>query len=519
MQTIKKISKSWEVLSITGIILLGAFLRLYKIKDYIVFLGDEGRDALVVYNILHGNLTLLGPTSSVGGFFLGPIYYYFMAPFLFLSRYDPVGPAVMVVLFGLLTIYLIYRIGKEFFSTNAGLISALLYAVSPIVIIYSRSSWNPNVFPFFTLSSLLVLYKAVSKNKWWLFVLSGILMGVNLQIHYLATFVGAIMFFYILLVDFRPRVSWIIESLKRYFLMFAGFLIGFSPFLLFELRHQFANTMHIIDFIFNSPETGAGMQIENIKFVIERLFGGLVISFPLFANFKNFDLNIINIWLFAVFIIASISIGFFVWMFLKSMGNKNNYQKYLLLLIWLVVGVGLFAFYKKSIYDYYLGFLYPLPFLLVGLVLGSVWEQLKNIGKVVVVIVLTVLVLISLNFTQIRVPGNQQVNQMKSISDFVLSKTNNEPFNFAIITAGNSDHAYRYFFRLENRDPVIIQYPGIDPDRKTVTNQLFVVCESVPCSPPGTSQWEIAGFGQAEVVDHWKVNVVEVYKLVHYQGK
>ncbi|MEK9176282.1 MAG: hypothetical protein AAB520_02445, partial [Patescibacteria group bacterium] len=85
MQTIKKISKSWEVLSITGIILLGAFLRLYKIKDYIVFLGDEGRDALVVYNILHGNLTLLGPTSAVGGFLLGPIYYYFMAPFLYLS--------------------------------------------------------------------------------------------------------------------------------------------------------------------------------------------------------------------------------------------------------------------------------------------------------------------------------------------------------------------------------------------------------------------------------------------------
>jgi len=40
------------------------------------FLGDEGRDVLIVYNILHGKLTLLGPTASVGGFFLGPIYYY-----------------------------------------------------------------------------------------------------------------------------------------------------------------------------------------------------------------------------------------------------------------------------------------------------------------------------------------------------------------------------------------------------------------------------------------------------------
>src|SRR3972149_2089102 len=107
-----KFNFSRESFFLTLIIALGAFLRLYKIKDYIVFLGDEGRDALVVYNILHGHITLLGPTSSVGGFFLGPIYYYFMAPFLLLSNYDPVGPAIMVVLFGLATIFLVYQVGR-----------------------------------------------------------------------------------------------------------------------------------------------------------------------------------------------------------------------------------------------------------------------------------------------------------------------------------------------------------------------------------------------------------------------
>lgn len=516
----KKFNFSRESFFLTLIILFGAFLRLYKIKDYIVFLGDEGRDALVVYNILHGHLTLLGPTSSVGGFFLGPIYYYFMAPFLLLFRYDPVGPAVMVALVGLATIYLVYRIGKEFFGSKAGLIASLLYAVSPIVIIYSRSSWNPNVFPFFTVLSLHVLYKAVSKNKLWLFVLTGILMGINLQIHYLATFVGAIMFAFVLFADFKPKVYWLIEILKRYVLMFAGFLIGFSPFLLFEARHQFANSRHIVDFIFNSPETGVGMQFnENIKFVIERLFGGLVISFPTLANFKNFDSNLIHFWLISSFVIAIISVGFFVWMLIKNYKNKNEFLKYLLFLAWLVLGIGLFAFYKKSIYDYYLGFLFPLPFLLIGLVLANVWDKFKTVGKVIVATGLVLMVLISLNFTQIKSPGNQQVNQMKSISEFVLSKTNNESFNFAIITGGNSDHAYRYFFKLENHDPVIIEGLYADPERKSVTNQLFVVCEVVPCSPLGDSSQEIAGFGRAEIADHWKVNVVEVYKLVHYAGQ
>ena len=93
--------KKTEIILLGVIMLLAAFMRLYKVRDYIVFLGDEGRDVMVVRDILHGHLTFLGPTASVGGFYLGPIYYYMMAPFLFLANYDPVGPAIMVALFGI----------------------------------------------------------------------------------------------------------------------------------------------------------------------------------------------------------------------------------------------------------------------------------------------------------------------------------------------------------------------------------------------------------------------------------
>src|SRR3989338_7479898 len=176
LKTSGKIRLTREHLPILSILLIGLFLRTYKIRDYVIFLGDEGRDVLVAYNILHGDLTLLGPTSSVGGFFLGPVYYYLIAPFLWLSKYDPAGPSVMVALFGIATVYLVYKLGSEFFGMRAGLIASFLYAISPIVIIYSRSSWNPNVFPFFTIASLFSLYKAVSRNKISLFVLSGFLM-------------------------------------------------------------------------------------------------------------------------------------------------------------------------------------------------------------------------------------------------------------------------------------------------------------------------------------------------------
>lgn len=89
------------------IILTASFLRLYKIGAYMTFLGDEGRDVIVAREILSGNLTLLGPRASAGDFF-GPIYYYMIAPFLFLMCYDPVGPAIMVALFGIGTVSYIF---------------------------------------------------------------------------------------------------------------------------------------------------------------------------------------------------------------------------------------------------------------------------------------------------------------------------------------------------------------------------------------------------------------------------
>src|SRR3990172_670436 len=198
-------SKKVALVILLAIIILAAFLRLYRISDYLNFLGDEGRDVMVVRNILHGDLTFLGPRSSAGDFYLGPIYYYLMAPFLFLSNYHPVGPAIMDALFRIATVYLIFRIGSEFFGRKAGLIAALLYSISPLVIIHSRSSWNPNVMPFFSIAALYSAYKGIERKNFYLLGLSGVLLGIALQLHYLTIFLGGILFCYILLVEILSK--------------------------------------------------------------------------------------------------------------------------------------------------------------------------------------------------------------------------------------------------------------------------------------------------------------------------
>lgn len=500
-------------------------MRLYRIADYLTFLGDEGRDVLVVWNILHGHPTLLGPTASVGGFFLGPIYYYFMTPFLWLFNYNPVGPAVMVALFGIATVWLVYFLTAKFFSRPAGLIAAFFYAISPLVIAYSRSSWNPNPMPFFSLLCLYTLYLAVIKNKIYLYVTSGILLGIAMQLHYLSTFLGVIVVMYILLnacyMLWAKQKKWtqiIRPVITSYMLFGAGFIIGLSPFLFFEIRHGFTNIRSIFDFIFHSKETGGSLQfLPTVNNVFFRIFARLIVDYPPPEQVTLQGHLTITIWYLSSLSLAIGASIFLVIGFIKSFKDKKEFAQKSLLLMWFVMGILLFGLYKKQIYDYYFAFLFPLPFMLVGALLVWLAKRSKLFLSIAIIIGI-ILTTINLQAIPFRYPPNRQLAQVEGISQFVMDKTNGKPFNFALITGGNSDHAYRYFFTVWGHPPVTIQFVGADPQRKSVTDQLLIVCE-MTCHPLGDSLWEVAGFGQAEIVGQWNVSVVKVYKLAHYKGK
>lgn len=522
LDTIKKKLFQKENIAILLILFLAAFLRIYRISEYLTFLGDEGRDVLVALHILQGDLTLLGPTASVGGFFLGPIYYYMMAPFLFLFNYSPVGPAVMVALFGVATVFLVYHVTREFFGYYPALIAALLYAVSPLVIVYSRSSWNPNTVPFFSLLMLYVLYKGVVRHSLKRIIFSGILFGILLQLHYLSTFLGVIVGVYLLLgvlLHTKKHLQNILLLLKYYAVFAIGTLIGWSPFLAFEVRHGFPNIQSIAKFVFASGDTGGNPRYFIIvQDVFVRLFGRLLLSFPKIEDMHLYPANILQVWGISAYIIGIASILFCFYKLSTVYKKKNgSYLEYLLLLIWLFGGILLFGFYKKPIYDYYLGFLFPLPFILFGGLMSFLLSKGKIITGVTLVFVLGIVIL-NLYFNPFKAQGNNQLKQVRDISEFVLSQTHGKPYNFAVISSGgNSDYAYRFFFETHHMPPVTIQFPGADPERKTITDQLLIVCESNPCKPLGYPLWEVAGFGPAEIVGEWPVSVLKVYKLIHYK--
>jgi 4-amino-4-deoxy-L-arabinose transferase-like glycosyltransferase len=504
------------------VILLGAYLRLYKISEYMTFLGDEGRDMLVVLHmIVNHKWTLLGPTASVGGFFLGPIYYYFMLPFVWLFQLDPSGAAIMVALFGIATIYVVYRCGRDMFDEWVGLIAATLYAVSPLVIAYSRSSWNPNLVPFFATSLIYLLWRSVVRDCPKLLFWIGVILGIGLQLHYLFLFLFAVVGVWYLL--YGRNMKW----LPYYALGVAGFVVGYAPFLAFEIRHGFPNTLSIIRFLQEGKDTGFVFVkfTEILSDVSYRLFGRLVFRLPppeQLVQMKDF-----RQWLWPLGTKLSIVISVIVsilailqlipvpW---KTMGKDMRRWKtaIVLFLVWFVVPLMLFGLYKKGIYDYYFGLFYALPFFMVALVLRLI--AVKPFGKWIAVAALSALVYLNWQGRPFLFTPNNQLNQARSIAEAALSKTDGKPFNFALITGGNSDHAYRFFFERWGRAPVTIENTVIDPDRKTVTDQLIVICELADCKPLGNSLWEVAGFGRAEIEGKWNISFVTIYKLGHYKG-
>ena len=505
-----------HIILVILILLLAAFLRLYMISSYMEFLGDEGRDVLVAKDILSGHLTLLGPRSSAGDFYMGPFYYYLITPFLLLFNYDPVGPAVMVALFGVATVLLVYMVGNKFFGRLAGLFAAALYTVSPLVLAYSHSSWNPDILPFFSLLLMYTVYSAAANSKSWkYFCLSGFLLGICLQLHYLSLFLAVIIAVYIFIIQWLKNKKIVFAPLfKKYLGIVLGAIISLSPFFLFELRHGFLNTRGIITFLFgNSVSYSTNTNFfTTVAQVFFRIFARLVVDFPAPGKAIHFTLTQLIIWGTLAMLLAAGSI-------IVLIKQKKKFVS-LLLGLWLFLSVLLFGVYKKEIYDYLFTFIFTLPFLLIGNFLSYVFYLSKKRRALFMSLSLSMFSIIfaaNLYDNPFRYGPNNQRDQAKGIAQFVISKADNKPYNFALLSKGNSDYGYRYYMEILGHPPVVLENLEKDPRRKSATQQLLIVCEDILCNPIGNPLHDVAAFGRAEIAGVWDVSVVKVYKLVPYK--
>ncbi|OGE72423.1 hypothetical protein A3H40_04225 [Candidatus Daviesbacteria bacterium RIFCSPLOWO2_02_FULL_38_15] len=476
---------------------LASVLRFYRLENYMTFLGDEGRDAIVVKNMLTAfDLPLIGPPTSIGNIYLGPLYYYMMAIPMVIFWLNPVAAAGMNVLIGVLTIILIYILGKNWFGRIAALTASFLYTISPVTIIYSRSSWNPNPAPFFALLGIFGVYKVHTSANFSWFILTGIAMAAALQMHYLAL---------ILIPVFG--VLWILETIlyskgRTVKNLWSGTLLGILSFLLimsplvwFDLRYNFLNYRAITELFANKEAIQPNAFLAVLK------------SIPIFTHklIGRYIAGENTILVYALSILTIFPLGWLI----KNLKKETSWP-FTTLTVWLLIGMLGLSLYQQSIYDHYLGFVNPAPFLLLGWTVQFIFH-LKNrlwglILKLVLALLLVVLTIVNLDKNPLKYPPNNQLERTQAVANFIIRKSENKDFNFALIAKSNYDLAYQFYLDIYGYKPK--QLP-VDK-----TGQLFVVCEDPICDPTHNAKYEVAAFGWSRIDWMEDFKGVKIYRLI-----
>lgn len=468
-----------------GVLILAAFLRFYQLSGYMTFLGDEGRDAIVIKNMLVGHhFPLIGPSTSVGNIYLGPLYYYMMAAPMAIFYLNPVAAAGMNAFIGVLIVAFIYYLGKNWFDRPAALMAAYLYAISPVTIVYSRSSWNPNPAPFFALLGMFSLYRLHKTGNFLWLIMTGLAAGAAIQMHYLAVILIPVLSLLWLYEIFLRKNSLQIKNLLfGTSLGILAFIFTLLPLIIFDLRHDFLNYKAIIKLFGESSAVKADL-ISNIGQIPSLFVNNLVGRYITGANF------------YLTILVSLLIIIAFIY--------KWNFWPRLALGIWLIVGLLGLTFYQQNIYDHYLGFLNPVPFLLFGSA-ATIRIFNKRMVYAGLAIIIALLSIVNFQKNPLLSPSNNQLVRTQEVAKFIIDKTENQDFNFALIAKNNYDSAYQYYLDLYGHKPRQLPFDK--------TDQLFVVCENQICDPTHSPKYEVAAFGMSKI--DWEQNLygVKIYKL------
>lgn len=523
-----------------GIFLLGIFLRAYNFTPWLHFELDQARDATLISEAIEGgpkDLPLLGPRAAGSFLRLGPVFYYIEYVFASVFGNTPQGSAYAILFFAVLAIPASYLLFKRFFSTRLTLALLFILSSSLFMVTYARFAWNPNMLPFFVIMLLWTLLKSVDveeekKRGYWL-LLSGFLLGILAQFHFLAMIVLSVVSVFFLLYK-RPKIK-------------TQFWIGSILIVLF---------LHI-PVIINEANTGG----ENSKLFIEAVSDKSESkeSYSLIEKVsKNYSENILKYWIIltgsqsaevpelrvnketnkldikcdqecrdnlpkgaaaAIFFTLGI-LALIIEIFLEKITQKKDFL--ILNLMLLVVSFGVFTPLAFDMSPRFFLIIIPLPFLFLGLLLNRFGKiiKMKNFAWAVVVIFsafnlyFTVTYLIQLNNAgdkyfeikkdrvlkqKTRITLEQQV----AITDYMESFYNLN--NYPIFYKGQSEFHRAFAYLLDSKN---IPRDGISKSDICRQGNYFLIIRTQSDLKNYTSYFKIF-----DLVEEKKFGTLRVFRL------
>jgi len=440
------------------ILLISLFLRTYRIGETMTFLEDEGRDLLIAKRMIDtGRPVLLGPQTSTGNMYLGPLYYYFITPALYLSGMNPVGPAVLIALSGVLTTYLLYILGRKWFGNTSGYLAAVMFACLPFSVAVTRSSWNPNLVPLVSVLMLIVYDRIITNKqmKWsdWLF--HGMLIGIMIQLHYMALiFCGVLS----LSLAWNKRREFL-TLLRGVAISFLGLFIMLLPFIVFEIRNDWVNTTALTRFMLAKEERNirydlpAWLWWDKVSKTSYRLIGNTLIGSEMGGQTQT------------PLVVSGLLILLVISSTLSFIKKESSYLRLIVLLIGSLAVVGI---YQENIHMHYLEYGIPLIILAITGINGLKISQLISYSSIVFIILIIGLGS-ARSLGYIRSGATHQAEKAKLVSDYIVRQAGDKPYN-VVSTQGMYTTPFQYFLAISSHRP-----------SNKLESTIFDICAGSPC--------------------------------------
>lgn len=175
--------RRWEWLALICSLFLAAVLRLAW-TGIVEFKRDEATLSRLALDLAAGeHFTWLGIGSSVGFPNSPLVVYLFSIPYLVSD--NPLIATLFVAFLNIIAVALLWKLTRRYFGSEAALIAAIFYAVSPWAAIFSRKIWAQDVLaPFVLLTVATGILGYVDPHpKRWAQVFHLPLLAVTVQLH------------------------------------------------------------------------------------------------------------------------------------------------------------------------------------------------------------------------------------------------------------------------------------------------------------------------------------------------
>jgi hypothetical protein len=169
---------NWQLaLPIVGIVLLAVGVRFWRLQDTARFMIDEGSFIYATYIIeAHPDTPLLSPLSSIAAF--PYVYPYLLTHGLNVFGYNFLGLRAASAILGIAGVLALYWLAKILFDRKTALIAALLLAVFPPHVHFSRIAINEMGGPLVATLGLAFIGRGLWRGRRLDYAAGGVLLGV-----------------------------------------------------------------------------------------------------------------------------------------------------------------------------------------------------------------------------------------------------------------------------------------------------------------------------------------------------